>query len=131
MKCLCGVLSSSISHRGAISPGPQATKIATLLEKGGAPVRAKLDTIAVALVYGPDTNPTEEALRELGALLGLEATRPDRDRKVRTGPDVLWRFVAAKSGAALEAKTNKLSTRQYQKKDEIAQFHDHVEWLKR
>ncbi len=120
-----------ISHRGALSPGPQATKIASLLEKGGAPVRAKLDAIAAALVYGPDTNPTEEALRELGALLGLEATRPDRDRKVRTGPDVLWRLVATKSGAALEAKTNKLSSSQYQKKDDIGQFHDHVEWLKR
>lgn len=118
-----------LSYRSTTAPGPQATKIASLLEKGGAAIRAKLDVLAGALVYGPDTNRVEETLREIGTLLGLEATRPDREAK--TGPDVLWRHVAAKSGVALEAKTNKQPTSQYQKKDDIGQFHDHIEWLKR
>jgi hypothetical protein len=34
-----------------------------------------------------------------------------------------------KSGVALEAKTNKRATSQYQKKDDIGQFHDHAEYL--
>jgi hypothetical protein len=118
-----------LSTRGAANPGPQAARIATLVEREGARFRAKLDDIAAALVNGPDTNRVEEALRGLGDLLGLESTRPDHD--VGTGPDVLWRVVPGKTGAGLEAKTNKAPTSQYQKKGDIGQFHDHVEWLRR
>jgi hypothetical protein len=118
-----------LSQRGGGSPGPQAMKITKLLEKDGARIRPKLDGVTSALVNGSDTSRVEEALRELGTFLGLDATRPDRD--VGTGPDVLWRYAAMKLGVALEAKTNKLSTSQYQKKNDIGQFHDHIEWLRR
>jgi hypothetical protein len=81
------------------------------------------------LEYGPETNKTEQALRELGDLLGLVASRPDKEKK--TGPDVLWRSVEQKSGAALEAKTDKKTTSQYQKVDDIGQFDDHIRFLNR
>ena len=40
-----------------------------------------------------------------------------------------WHLPAKKAGAALEAKTNKRESSQYQKKDDIGQFHDHAEYL--
>ena len=40
-----------------------------------------------------------------------------------------WHLPVKKSGVALEAKTNKKPTSQYQKKDDIGQFHDHAEYL--
>ncbi len=71
-------------------------------------------------------------MAELGKLLGLEATRPDNQpAPKKTGPDVLWRYTASKSGVALEAKTNKKTDSQYQKKDDIGQFHDHLVYLKK
>jgi hypothetical protein len=49
----------------------------------------------------------------------------------KTGPDVLWRSVERKDGAALEAKTDKKITSQYQKVDDIGQFDDHVRFLQK
>lgn len=64
---------------------------------------------------------------DLGALIGLVASRPDREHG--KGPDVLWRYPEDATGAALEAKTNKQATSQYKKRDDIGQFHDHLQWL--
>ena len=83
------------------------------------------------LKYGENTKPAEEALAELGKLLGLTATRPDNQPSKKTGPDVLWRYAPSKSGVALEAKTNKDADSQYQKKDDIGQFHDHLVYLRK
>ncbi len=84
------------------------------------------------LIYGENTKAAEAALAELGRLLGLEATRPDNQpAPKKTGPDVLWRYTPSKSGVALEAKTNKKTDSQYQKKDDIGQFHDHLVYLKK
>jgi len=84
------------------------------------------------LKYGENTKAAEEALAELGKLLGLEASRPDNQpAPKKTGPDVLWRYTRSKSGVALEAKTNKNADSQYQKKDDIGQFHDHLVYLKK
>ncbi len=79
------------------------------------------------LVYGSESNPIEQALCDLGTILGLEASRPER--QYGTGPDVLWRYPPDNTGAALEAKTNKGPESQYRKKEDIGQFHDHVQWL--
>jgi len=71
------------------------------------------------------------ALADLGKLMGLEASRPDNQtRPKKTGPDVLWWHAPSKFGVALEAKTNKKANSQYQKKDDIGQFHDHLVYLK-
>jgi hypothetical protein len=90
-----------------------------------------LKTVKTGLAYGENTKPAEAALCDLGKLLGLEATRPDNSGPKKTGPDVLWRYTASKAGAALEAKTNKQAGSQYQKKDDIGQFHDHVAYLRK
>lgn len=42
---------------------------------------------------------------------------------------MLWRLPEQKTGVAFEAKTNKKSQGQYKKKEDIAQVHDHVQWL--
>jgi hypothetical protein len=90
-----------------------------------------LNSVKTKLVYGENIKPTDAALCDLGKLLGLEATRPDNSGPKKTGPDVLWRYTPSKAGVALEAKTNKKSGSQYQKKDDIGQFHDHVAYLRK
>lgn len=68
---------------------------------------------------------TEESLRALGELLGIRATRPEKE--FGTGPDVLW---IGENGFALciEAKTHKKDESKY-KKDEIGQLLDHCQWI--
>jgi len=109
-------------------PGAQAETI------GSTPINLpkvlkRLDVIKAGLAYGGDTKPAEAAISDLGALLGLTASRPDNEEKPKTGPDVLWRSVPDKTGIALEAKTDKKSNAMYQKKEDIGQFHDHVGYL--
>ena len=65
----------------------------------------------------------------MGEFLGLTATRPEED--AGTGPDDLWRLPEAKTGVALEAKTDKKDGSRYRKKEDIGQFHDHVRWLEK
>ena len=112
-------------------PGVQANRIAELAAKSTA-VQKSLTVVKRDLVYGENTKAAEAALAELGKLLGLEGTRPDNQpAPKKTGPDVLWRYTSSKSGVALEAKTNKKADSQYQKKDDIGQFHDHLVYLRR
>jgi len=111
--------------------GVQANRVAELAAKPIA-VQKTFGTIKRNLKYGENTKPAEDALAELGKLLGLEASRPDNQPGPRkTGPDVLWRYASSKSGVALEAKTNKDADSQYQKKDDIGQFHDHLVYLRK
>jgi hypothetical protein len=112
----------------ALKPGPQALRIEKLLAKKAAVIK-RLKEVKATLQYGPNTNAFEQALCDMGKLLGLESSRPEKESG--TGPDVLWRSPEDKAGAAFEAKTNKKPTSQYQKKEDIAQFHDHVQWLEK
>lgn len=121
---------SVLTSLSNLKPGLQATRVAQLAAKPTA-LRAILKAVKTGLAYGENTKPTEAALYDLGKLLGLEAMRPDNSRPKKTGPDVLWRYTPSKAGAALEAKTNKKSGSQYQKKDDIGQFHDHVAYLRK
>lgn len=107
----------------------QAQAIGVLAKKM-VQVRKSLKRIRCDLAYGDKTNQAESAIAELGNLLGLIVSRPDKDSKTKTGPDVLWRHKQSKTGVALEAKTDKKLSSQYNKKDDIGQFHDHVQYLK-
>jgi len=110
------------------TPGSQAKAIASLAQD--IPSAQKiLAKVKRDLVYGSDTKSTEAAFHDLGRLLGLSASRPDNTKPKKTGPDVLWRFVPAKAGVALELKTDKKTGSQYTKKEDIGQFHDHVQYL--
>jgi hypothetical protein len=112
------------------TPGVQAHRVAELAARPAA-VHRSLGSLKQGLAYGENTNATEAALDQLGKLIGLEASRPDNQRGAKkTGPDVLWRHTPSKSGVALEAKTNKKMKSQYQKRDDIGQFHDHLVYLK-
>jgi len=112
-----------------LTPGPQAIRIANFLSQKKAATLKRLKEAKAALNYGKDTNPLEQGLCDLGKLLGLEASRPEKDSG--TGPDVLWRQPEHKAGVAFEAKTNKNPKGQYKKKEDIAQVHDHVQWLEK
>jgi hypothetical protein len=116
-----------LDTRADVVPGRQAKKLSGYYKKNKGKIIKKLEKILGDLKYGPDTKPAEQALCDLGEVLGLEGSRPDNG--TRTGPDVLWRVPEIHQGAALEAKTNKQPNSQYTKADDIGQFHDHVNWL--
>lgn len=68
----------------------------------------------------------EEAVLKLGAYLGLDSRRPDKD--TGAGPDVLWTSPDLPAFCQ-ELKTDKLSTNQYYK-DDVGQMHNHIQWCK-
>jgi hypothetical protein len=84
------------------------------------------------LTYDSGSNQIEEAICELGKLLGLDAERPDNTpsgpARRPTGPDAIWLAAARNEGASFEAKTGKQKTSKYSK-DDIGQCHDHAQWL--
>jgi hypothetical protein len=88
---------------------------------------AKLRTV-LALIDNGDPNQAEAGVRALGEVLGFTATRPDNDEG--TGPDVLWRDEPTPRQIGFELKTDKKAPATYHKKD-IAQGHDHLEWMAR
>jgi hypothetical protein len=121
------VSSGSIVSSEKLAPSQQAKQISSRHLGNLTKTSTRLKDIAAKLVYGPESASTEEALRGLGDLLGLESSRPDNTSK--TGPDVLWHYAPARSGAALECKTNKKPASQYHKIDDIGQFDDHLRYL--
>lgn len=112
-----------------VQPSPQAKKVLEFIKKKGPKLSAFLKGIEKGLSDGSQTNPVEQALLELGTVLGLESSRPERE--TGSGPDVLWRYSQDHAGVALEAKTDKKAASQYTKKDDIGQFHDHLGWLQK
>lgn len=123
--------SELISSQAAPVVTAQARSIKSLLESKGGKVISATSKALGNLKYGKPTAPTEEAIKEIGTLLGFDAARPDtRDEEgLKTGPDIIWRYPDKKEGAAFEAKTNKESTSQYRKKDDIGQYWDHIKYL--
>lgn len=106
----------------------QARAIADLAHSRGARSLLRAKSIADDLVFGASTNPAEQAIRDLGELLGLESNRPDKDSKKGKGPDVLWLSIDDTSGWGFEAKTDKKERSNYTK-DDTGQAHEHRQWL--
>ncbi len=104
----------------------QARAIADRVRERGAKALLRAKSLIDDLAFGPSTNLAEQALRDLGELLGLEASRPDKEK--RKGPDVLWLAVDDASGWGFEAKTDKKERSNYTK-DDTAQVHEHRQWL--
>jgi len=93
-------------------------------EKSLRRVRGDLDSIDSG-----SPRQAEAGVRRLGELLGFVATRPDNDN-LGTGPDVAWEDQAAGSILGFELKTDKVpETASYNKKKDIGQGHDHLQWL--
>ena len=106
--------------------GPQAKTLAKQHRSGKAKVLRNCDSVKGALVYGSSFKKAEEALKQLGLLLGLQALRPDKS--LQTGPDVIWQRDDSPTVWGFELKTNKSMDSEYAKRD-IAQCHDHRQWL--
>ena len=106
----------------------QAVEVANLYRKRRVWIANMLPRIERELVYGPDTAKAEEAMKNLGTLLGLCAERPDKSSG--TGPDVIWQLQRASRAWGFELKTDKKAGGEYSKRD-VSQCHDHAEWLAR
>lgn len=90
-------------------------------------VKKVISAIESDLIYGPDTGKAEEAVKQLGLILGFNAKRPDSEEG--TGPDVLWIAKGKPFGVSFELKTNKKINGKYSKGD-IKDCHDHHSYLK-
>ena len=86
---------------------------------------ARMDQSLASLISGGTPGQIEEAIRNLGILLGLCSTRPDNEEG--TGPDNLW--IYGDTALCFDAKTDKLPTSLYRKSDEIGQMADHKQWV--
>ena len=71
----------------------------------------------------------EQALYDLGSLLGLECSRPEKGAE-KKGPDVAWLCPESKDALGLEAKTQRTKPVIYRKNQDIGQAHNSREWLK-
>lgn len=109
-------------------PSVQSTKMAQLYRAKRQRVRSMLSEIMNDLAYGDATGRAEEAMKNLGTLVGLDSSRPEKDDKNKTGPDVLWMGSETYDGASFELKTNKKADGEYSK-DDIKDCHDHCAWL--
>lgn len=107
--------------------GTQAARIAQLCNKKAAQTLARAQALPGELVFGSSSGRIEQAVLDLGKLLGLDSSRPDAE--LNTGPDILWLSEDEAVGHAFEAKTDKLATSQYNK-SEVGQAHDHRQWIK-
>ncbi len=104
----------------------QARKLAAMFRTKKVNMLSAIEKVQSELVYGPSTDVAEEAMRILGDLLGLESTRPDKS--VDTGPDNVWSGPGEVEAWGFELKTGKEPESEYSK-SELAQSHDHLNWL--
>ncbi|MCH8509960.1 MAG: hypothetical protein LAT64_14505 [Phycisphaerales bacterium] len=77
---------------------------------------------------GPNAEHHEQALCDLGSLLGLESSRPEK-KPDNKGPDVAWLCPESKDAIGLEAKTQRTKPVVYKKTRDIGQALDSREWL--
>ena len=94
--------------------GFQARALTDQYRRGKSKVLRKCEEVGSALVYGSSAKKAEEALKELGLLLGLQALRPDKS--LQTGPDVIWQGEGSASVWGFELKTNKSMEGEYAKR---------------
>ena len=107
---------------------PQAKRSATAA-KGTLEAAAKSVLDHLQGDGGKNAELHEQALCDLGTLLGLESSRPEKGVE-KKGPDVAWLCPESKDVVGLEAKTQKNSPVVYKKNQDIGQAHNSREWLK-
>lgn len=110
----------------ADSISKQSLRLASDYRKRRVNMLSEIESVLVDLEYNDDTKPAENAMRQLGTLLGLESSRPDDETD--TGPDVLWCGAGEIEAWGFELKTGKAVGTEYSK-SEISQSHDHRNWL--
>lgn len=87
----------------------------------------KVRRLVAELTLEASVGQVEQALKELGQALGMEASRPDKEQNV--GPDVLWLSADEEQGWAFELKSGKGEQSTFTK-DDVGQAHNHRQWLK-
>lgn len=108
--------------------GFQARKLAAAFRTKKHNMLSAIGRVRTQLIYGENTDEAEEAMKILGELLGLESTRPDNSE--RTGPDNLWSGDGEVEAWGFDLKTGKEDDTEYNK-GELAQSHDHLNWLQK
>jgi hypothetical protein len=110
------------------TPSEQAEKITRQILEYKHPMAylAHFDDVSINLNANVSGHQFEEALKELGAILGYETQRPERE--FGRGSDVLW-LLEGKMGWIIEVKSNKEPTKPLTKK-EHGQLLDSFEWFK-
>jgi hypothetical protein len=111
----------------ADSTGLQSRRLAAAYRTKRVNMLSAIDRVRAQLVYGPNTDNAEDAMRILGELLGVESTRPDKADG--TGPDNLWCGAGEVEAWGFDLKTGKGANAEYTK-TEIGQAHDHMNWLR-
>lgn len=89
-------------------------------------MRLKYTEISDNLSFGRSSNLFEEALKEVGEILGFVSQRPDKDYKV--GPDNLWCGVHNQY-IFFECKNEVKEKRDSIKKSEAGQMNNHCAWF--
>lgn len=104
-----------------------STSLAEKFESGHA-LRLHVQNVLDDLVFSPDqrrVDGAEAALKEVGCILGFEATRPDKETGL--GPDGHWPLTP-KVSAVIELKTGTSRADTDISKDEISQLATAVSW---
>jgi hypothetical protein len=109
------------------TPGNQSeaivTRIAKFKHRRG--YIAEFDETVAHLTAQSSSNQFEQALADLGAIIGFTVDRPDKNYRV--GPDVLW-LVSPSMGLVIEAKSRKNATNALNK-EQHAQLLQATEWF--
>lgn len=119
-------VSGSVSARIVITAQARRAVIAA---------EGRLDSKAQAVIDrlqgdgGTNAEEHEQAICDLGLLLGLVAQRPEKTDRSKRGPDVTWLSPEMEQVVGLEAKTQKTEPLVYRKRD-IGQALDSREWLR-
>jgi tetratricopeptide (TPR) repeat protein len=102
--------SERVPYEASKGPGhDQATQVLRRLDEYRRPLaayRASVELVFKKLTERTSTNDFEEALKDLGSMLGLHGERPDKGEQPRHGPDVLW-LAHGNIGFVIEAKNKK------------------------
>ena len=111
-----------------LAVSPQA-KRSVAAAKGALEMAAKSVLDRLQGDGGVNAEHHEQALCDLGSLLGLESSRPEKGAE-KKGPDVAWLCPESEDALGLEAKTQKTKPVVYKKNQDIGQVHNSREWLK-
>jgi replicative superfamily II helicase len=117
----------SLPYVALTTPGKQAeaivTRIAKFKHRRG--YIAEFDETVAHLTPQASSNQFEQALADLGAIIGFTTDRPEKNYRV--GPDVLW-LASRNSGLVIEAKSRKNAANAL-KRDQHGQLLNAAEWF--
>ena len=89
-------------------------------------LRLEVEQMLSDLTFGVDSEKFEQAVCDLGKLLGLHSQRPDKE--YNTGPDNLWASTVMHY-IAIECKNEVLEGRKEITKSEVGQMENHCGWF--